>query len=500
MISALLPLILVAIGSPTNLLQNSDFALTASPNVLAHYELVGKVHYGKAGYVDEYAGMGVSLDSFSSGPPSAGSVSQLVVVDPKRGKWVNFRVRGRAEDGFQLSDEQLYLKLDFYSQNGTKYQDTAKRLIWREIVQDRKNLAVNGDNHKTGAAVWRSYQFEERLPFAETDAVKVTLGFQGGKGTDRNYSRFYATDFEVTQSEFSTSGLADPISISRTRPQGEAASLIPLGGRWYYAPAPGESASKHLIVNAKNADRLLYKDIGFSTPFAGNMDSYLQPGFLDEKRQIVTKTTYVPDNVWIEFDGSETWTLHSKDIPNHPIAKFPDTYGTQGYNPNYVMAHNNVYRLPINPVRNPNAVALPASHANTGALHMGPIGFAVNGVQFFNPFDAGSADATGIMDRCCGHPSPDYSYHYHKYPICVNTPFVDKGEDHSPLIGFAFDGFPVCGPYESKGVLAKDSLDHKLDAFNAHYDPNRGWHYHVTPGQFPYIIGGFMGQEPSGFR
>jgi hypothetical protein len=33
-----------------------------------------------------------------------------------------------------------------------------------------------------------------------------------------------------------------------------------------------------------------------------------------------------------------------------------------------------------------------------------------------------------------------------------------------------------------------------LNAFNAHYDPERGWHYHVTPGKMPYIIGGYFGK------
>jgi hypothetical protein len=128
------------------------------------------------------------------------------------------------------------------------------------------------------------------------------------------------------------------------------------------------------------------------------------------------------------------------------------------------------------------------------ALPMGATGVAINGVAFYNPFDAGMQDATGIMDRCCGHPSPDNRYHYHKYPICVNTPFVDKGEAHSPLIGFAFDGLPIYGPYEMAGVMAKDSTDHPLNAFNAHYDDLRGWHYHVTPGKFPYVIGGYFAQ------
>ena len=74
------------------------------------------------------------------------------------------------------------------------------------------------------------------------------------------------------------------------------------------------------------------------------------------------------------------------------------------------------------------------------------------------------------MDRCCGHPSPDNRYHYHKYPVCVKSPFVDEGEEHSPLIGFAFDGFPIYGPYESKGLMAKDDKANPLNEFNMHYD------------------------------
>ena len=63
---------------------------------------------------------------------------------------------------------------------------------------------------------------------------------------------------------------------------------------------------------------------------------------------------------------------------------------------------------------------------------MGSTGFALNGVVFYNPFDAGIA-----MRRHDGsllRPSePRYRYHYHKYPVCVKSPFVDAGEEHSPL-------------------------------------------------------------------
>jgi hypothetical protein len=97
------------------------------------------------------------------------------------------------------------------------------------------------------------------------------------------------------------------------------------------------------------------------------------------------------------------------------------------------------------------------------------------------------------MDRCCGHPAPDFAYHYHKYPICVNTPFVDRGEKHSGVLGFGLDGLPVYGPYEGNGEMAKNLTSNPLNAFNAHQDKERGWHYHVTPGKFPYILGGYMG-------
>ncbi len=125
---------------------------------------------------------------------------------------------------------------------------------------------------------------------------------------------------------------------------------------------------------------------------------------------------------------------------------------------------------------------------------MGAIGIAINGVVFYNPFDAGMTDATDLMDRCCGHPSPDNRYHYHKYPVCVKSPFADEGAEHSPPIGWAFDGFAIHGPYESKGVMAKDSKENPLNDFNGHTDTARGWHYHVTPGKFPYIIGGYWGK------
>jgi hypothetical protein len=130
---------------------------------------------------------------------------------------------------------------------------------------------------------------------------------------------------------------------------------------------------------------------------------------------------------------------------------------------------------------------------------MGPVGVAINGVVFFNPFEAGGMNAVAgysevWFDSCCGHPEQRGAYHYHKYPSCVKTPFPDDGKSHSPVIGFAWDGYPLYGPYVADGVMAKDLKGAEaLDVCNGRFDPNRGYHYHATPGKFPYLIGGYAG-------
>ncbi|HVT12070.1 MAG TPA: YHYH protein [Fimbriimonadaceae bacterium] len=473
-----------------NLVQNPGFEVAVN-SIPVGYALQGSARWEYNGYQDEIATYGVSLDSTGA----EGSVSQLVKVDPRNGKWVTFSFRGKAEDGFEVKNNELYMRIEFLSKNGTSHLDEITRLIYGEVLADRKNFTVNGDYGKGGAAVWRSYDLEELLPFAETDAIRITVGFASGAGTKKDYSRFLVDDFAVTQRDYSVTGKVDPATVARPSTPGQAdeKGLVHLGGRWYYKPAPAESVrGGKVVVTEANADRLFYKDGLFVNPFAGNMTAWLRKGFLDAQGKMVEQDRLVKDNVTITFDGSDTFAVTTHNLPNHPTARFPDTYGTQGYNPNYIMEKIKTYRLPIDPQKNPQAISMTTNDSNM-ALNMGPVGIAVNGVVFFNPFDAGMQDASNIMDRCCGHPAPDYSYHYHKYPICVNTAFVDKGEGHSPIIGFALDGFPVYGPYESAGVLARDLTENKLNAFNAHYDPVRGWHYHVTPGQFPYLIGGYMG-------
>lgn len=239
------------------------------------------------------------------------------------------------------------------------------------------------------------------------------------------------------------------------------AAARPLGGRWSRA----EAAEK---------PRYLFRDGDRQV----DLFSY---HMRDSNRDGV-------DEIRLAHEG-DCLVMQSQGYPNHPTADFPNSG-----NPNTIRVQDFTFRLPLEPRRAASITRLP----------MGPIGVALNGVVFFNPFEQGGMNAVAgysevWLDSCCGHPQQTGVYHYHKYPTCVKSPFPDDGKRHSPVIGFAFDGFPIHGPYEAAGMMAMDlEGERALDVCNGHEDPDRGYHYHVTPGRFPYVIGGYRGDpEPS---
>lgn len=233
--------------------------------------------------------------------------------------------------------------------------------------------------------------------------------------------------------------------------------LKPIGGRWYVTD--GEKP----VYFYKDGDR-------FVDLFSYHTKDSNKDGI---------------DNVQLSHDG-RCLIMKSQGYPNHPTAVFPNSG-----NPNSIKVQQFVFRLPLEPKKADTITRVP----------MGPIGTALNGVVFFNPFEAGGMNAVEgysevWLDSCCGHPQQHGVYHYHKYPSCVKSPFPDDGKQHSPILGFAFDGFPIYGPYEESGLMAKDlkaGSGRALDVCNGHEDPERGYHYHVTPGRFPYIFGGYAG-------
>jgi len=150
-----------------------------------------------------------------------------------------------------------------------------------------------------------------------------------------------------------------------------------------------------------------------------------------------------PANVQeVHYDTTDAYVV-STGIPSYNV-------GPWGPNPNTAQEQDHVFKIP----RAPQA----ATGAHTGTP-LGPIGVLSNGVPFFNALDAFSYNNQGIwhqnavvaeavsFDGCEGHPQMTGVYHHHMIPTCLLNELGDTPAEHSPIIGYAFDGFPIYGPY-----------------------------------------------------
>jgi len=92
----------------------------------------------------------------------------------------------------------------------------------------------------------------------------------------------------------------------------------------------------------------------------------------------------------------------------------------------------------------------------------GSVGITLNGISIISRYVGGddcSLDAVqeegDTFDECGGHKNEYGNYHYHVAPACLIDQLNgtdDADVRHSPLVGWAFDGFPVYGPYGPDGV------------------------------------------------
>lgn len=199
-------------------------------------------------------------------------------------------------------------------------------------------------------------------------------------------------------------------------------------------------------------------------------------------------------------------------LPSTPIGNFPVQQGTpaypyyaslpagndpatgQPYQPNdtadeiYVAPYNVTSTLPLYP--KPTGFypinSLIVGIALTGAMWHAEIAPDSSG-QYYSP--------TNVlpMDSCWGHPYSN-QYHYHGYSWKC---FPDQGTaGHSPLFGWALDGFGIYGPRDVDGRMITND---KLDKCHGHVGPVvwEGkiavmYHYH-TNREYPFSVGCFRG-------
>jgi hypothetical protein len=217
---------------------------------------------------------------------------------------------------------------------------------------------------------------------------------------------------------------------------------------------------------------------------------------------------------------ADTMTVRGNGIPTYTFV--PTT-------PNALAAQNNVYNLPRHPTVQASPTDLPL---------LGFVAVAVNGVPAFGPNEAGMPANTqfgdpvynGITDYCLGHTAPGGAYHYHAFlEACLRADnFVAEpwgttlpGDQPSPVLGFAADGFAIYGSFEcvdagcaavremlsswertgdpttfawqAHTFVAKVAPEY-LDRCNGHVGPHGDYHYHATA-DFPYVLGCFSGRK-----
>ncbi len=182
----------------------------------------------------------------------------------------------------------------------------------------------------------------------------------------------------------------------------------------------------------------------------------------------VLSVKYSTANVYVATNG----------IPSYITGPFLDG------NPSIATSQNAIFKLPLNPVKNTgnpvnttggniglfiNGVALfdyrdgVSWKSSTGALAGGPLGGM--GDNVWNR-DAIVAERLGF-DCAKGHPAMG-NYHHHQNPsafsldltvistVCnlyvADGLYLIDSNVHAPLIGFAYDGFPIYGAYGFKNL------------------------------------------------
>ncbi len=182
-----------------------------------------------------------------------------------------------------------------------------------------------------------------------------------------------------------------------------------------------------------------------------------------------TQQPSVANQVSITVEG-DVRLIAANGIPDHLTGPFPN----RG-NPNRIAPQRYLYRVAANP-RAANRLT---------PLGMHNFGIAINGV----PFDPGAAEwflgnpqagwqyeaLSGAVplgiDASYAHVQPTGAYHYHGLPMKLLEELHVQPNRHSPLIGWAADGFPIYAPY---GYSDPDDADSAVKVMRSSYQLKTG--------------------------
>jgi hypothetical protein len=223
--------------------------------------------------------------------------------------------------------------------------------------------------------------------------------------------------------------------------------------------------------------------------------SWLQNNTIMGRHYVSGNSTPINDNVLanvqtVQYSANSAF-ISTKGIPAYVTGPFLDG------NPSQASNQNAIFKFPLNPQQNTGTLT-----ATTG----GNIGLFINGVALFdyrdgvswknstNALAGGPVGGTGDgvwnrdavvgerlgFDCSKGHPAMG-NYHHHQNPSAYNLDlnvistvcnlyaadglYAIDSTQHSPLIGFAYDGFPIYGAYAYKNVDGTGGITRMKSSF-----------------------------------
>ena len=183
--------------------------------------------------------------------------------------------------------------------------------------------------------------------------------------------------------------------------------------------------------------------------------------------------------------GAKEISVNANGIPEHKVGRFPNRS-----NPHTIWAQRHNFKIPTN--QKPSGKSIPL-HNDTGRGPPNtPFGIALNGV-LFDPgtaeffmgnrqsdwnYEALSGAVPLGVDENNAHVQPNGAYHYHGLPTGLLRQLELTEKKHSPLIGYAMDGFPIYALYgyedakDSESAIKELSSSYRLKKGNRPAPPN----------------------------
>ena len=166
-----------------------------------------------------------------------------------------------------------------------------------------------------------------------------------------------------------------------------------------------------------------------------------------QKRELVPADQAPPFENKVSITVEDDYRIvRSNSIPQHKVGKFPN----EG-NPNRMSEQKVDLKLPVNPTANQQST--PAQKA-VGVLLNGVFiesgtgeNWTGNGSGHPWNYEALRGALPFGLDENHAHVQPGGKYHYHGQPTGLLAKYDISPDTHSPLIGWAFDGFPIYALY-----------------------------------------------------